>query len=56
MPGFNILEDCLFAKLSVEGAEWVEPDNQEYPFKVNLIFKTQSCDGKQLREEKVKMR
>ena len=52
----TFLEDCLFAKLSVEGAEWVEPDNQEYSFKVNFIFKTQSWDGTRLGVEKVKMR
>ena len=41
----TFLDGCLFANLSVEG-----PDNQEYPFKVNFIFKTQSWDGKWLRE------
>ena len=46
----TFLEDYLFANLSLEGAEWVGPDNQEYPFKVNFIFKTQSWDGKWLRE------
>ena len=48
----TFLEDYLFANLSLEGAEWVGPDNQEYPFKVNFIFKTQSWDGKRLRVEK----
>ena len=48
----TFLEDYLFANLSLEGAEKVGPDNQEYPFKVNFIFKTQSWDGKRLRVEK----